>query len=283
MAPSGAATHQHILSFWDGCWRRVSRVWLGAGGIRTEAGLRGSWASSPALTAPKSPLDVTAVLCKATGNPRPPLSPRRLSGSLRAAVRPPACSPAASWGARSPFPTNTTPAQWVTAGNRGSPACQHRLAWLLGPSTAPHVQSSDLGVGRRRWAALPAAPRPPLWSHRSDSCTSRAFLGGLASKLMSQPGVPQGSIIPGPGRSGAGGKQAAVTTAVLGCSSGSGGVGGHWRRDRHRAFPQALLRCQGMSRRWLPAALPGMGTGGTQDRCVRIACGQQGLLARCPE
>lgn len=69
-------------------------------GIHTQAGLLGSWASPPLLTAPKSPLDVTTVLRKASGDTQPPLLPGVLTLVPLAAARPPACPPALGGGHR---------------------------------------------------------------------------------------------------------------------------------------------------------------------------------------
>lgn len=57
---------------------RGARVWLGTKVIPTESGLHAVWASPSA--APKSPLDVTAVLCKVPGKPSP-FSPGCSAGS----------------------------------------------------------------------------------------------------------------------------------------------------------------------------------------------------------
>lgn len=76
--------------------------WHGASRIHTQAGFLGSWASPSLLTAPKSPLDVTAVLGKASGDTQPPLLPSVLTLVPLAAARPPACPPVLGGGHRAP-------------------------------------------------------------------------------------------------------------------------------------------------------------------------------------
>lgn len=73
MALSSDMICQSIVNHW--VLVRGARVWLGTKEIPAEAGLLGAWASPPALAAPKSPLDVTAVLCKIPGNTCHPLLP----------------------------------------------------------------------------------------------------------------------------------------------------------------------------------------------------------------